>query len=869
MTLPIDYGEFLRGFGSSKFVELLSIQRAVLHEYSTKFSTERDVAAEMPTGTGKSLVALLIAEAWRREGKKVAILSANKTLAHQMKEQEADFLGVQTVLMEGRGSDIPPAYRRSYNRTQSIGIMNYWVYFNQNPAIDPADLLIMDDAHLAEPCLSSLYSVEFTRYDHENLFQSLVAELSTRFSEYLVLQEAMADSSVANTPPELLSFLDQVEIAARFKEIVDASPLLETDADLAFRWQRLRSSLSEANIYLDRDSIWVRPGVYPLESNSHYSSLTQCLYMSATIGVPNDLARQIGARAIQKISLAPQYSETTSGRRLILMNHADEDSIPVPFQAPLLAALRLSPKSLWLCASVSEARRYQAVVLEWLNNNELVGHSTWLLSALGNEIEQFRAASAGHLFVGGRFDGMSFHGDECRIVILSTLPRAINTQEEFFCAYLRDAAFMKRRLNARIIQALGRCNRASDDFAIYFLCDKRFDTHFGSESNRVGISRNIAAEIDMAQDLSVEDSNELVQRMEKFFSEDFSEYDSHLADLHSNVPTPGQAGTLSIPADREVLGWNALFESKNYTVASDAFEDCWDAAKSANIRELGGYYGWCTAKASFLAARLESRNPAESLDALQQAIDRGGRSAWFNRMRASLGRFRREAHEPGQMGDEYFNAVVRAFDTRLEKEGATGPKFERWGSQIESKISSDSHNGFAEAFLEVGSLLGFSCTRPRHSSATDVQWRGVFRQAREVFTFELKLEHLTSTKVSASDVGQAHIQVTRAENEYGKLGYSVRGFVVTHLDAIEPDAVSALGAIRIMPKASVVELWQRVRSLLTRYRQTWDADDLDRRRQAALDLQPRLPPEGWLTLAANADESRLSAAILSASWPST
>ena len=148
--------------------------------------------------------------------------------------------------------------------------------------------------------------------------------------------------------------------------------------------------------------------------------------------------------------------------------------------------------------------------------------------AVGSVRDWYKAVdgSAGILaqyrgFVGGRFDGMSFHGDECRIVILSTLPRAINTQEEFFCAYLRDAAFMKRRLNARIIQALGRCNRASDDFAIYFLCDKRFDTHFGSESNRVGISRNIAAEIDMAQDLSVEDSNELVQRMEKFFSEDF------------------------------------------------------------------------------------------------------------------------------------------------------------------------------------------------------------------------------------------------------------------------------------------------------------------------------------------------------------
>ena len=100
MALPVDYDAFLRGFGSGKFVELLPIQRAVFHEYATKFSTVRDVAAQMPTGTGKSLVALVIAEAWRHEGKKVAILSANQTLAHQMKEQEADALGVQTILME-------------------------------------------------------------------------------------------------------------------------------------------------------------------------------------------------------------------------------------------------------------------------------------------------------------------------------------------------------------------------------------------------------------------------------------------------------------------------------------------------------------------------------------------------------------------------------------------------------------------------------------------------------------------------------------------------------------------------------------------------------------------------------------------------
>ncbi len=55
--------------------------------------------------------------------------------------------------------------------------MNYWVYFNQIPNIDPADLLIMDDAHLAEHCLHSLYSVEINKYSHKYLFQTLIAEL--------------------------------------------------------------------------------------------------------------------------------------------------------------------------------------------------------------------------------------------------------------------------------------------------------------------------------------------------------------------------------------------------------------------------------------------------------------------------------------------------------------------------------------------------------------------------------------------------------------------------------------------------------------------------------------------------------------------
>ena len=116
-----------------------------------------------------------------------------------------------------------------------------------------------------------------------------------------------------------------------------------------------------------------------------------------------------------------------------------------------------------------------------------------MLSSLGDELDRFKAASAGHLFVAGRSDGMDFSDDECRLVVLATQPRAINPQEAFASDYLRDAGFMMQRLNQRILQALGRCNRAEDDFGVYLLVDRRFAAHFSQESRRHGLPPNVQA----------------------------------------------------------------------------------------------------------------------------------------------------------------------------------------------------------------------------------------------------------------------------------------------------------------------------------------------------------------------------------------
>jgi hypothetical protein len=147
--------------------------------------------------------------------------------------------------------------------------------------------------------------------------------------------------------------------------------------------------------------------------------------MSATIGKSSDLSRRLGVRAISKIPVPEELAVTTYGRRMIVMNKIEDKDIPERLQIAILAALKVHPKSVWLCES-GDAEKFQQKVGTWLNANGFVAHPTWILTSLGDEIDAFKKADRGHLFVAGRFDGMDFKAGECRLVMSLTRANLCN-----------------------------------------------------------------------------------------------------------------------------------------------------------------------------------------------------------------------------------------------------------------------------------------------------------------------------------------------------------------------------------------------------------------------------------------------------------
>ena len=614
-------------------------------------------------------------------------------------------------------------------------------------------------------------------------------------------------------------------------------------------------------------SIWIRPYVYPLVSNAHYAGAKQRLYVSATIGDTSDLSRRLGVNPIEKIPVPTEFAEKTSGRRLVVMNRIEQEDFPVRLQQVVFDALSLHPKSVWLCSSESEATKFCNNVSEWLNRNGLTGHPTWILTALGDEIEHFKASPKGHLFVGGRFDGMDFSADECRLVVVTTIPRAINSQEEFICAYLRDSGFMRRRLNQRIVQSLGRCNRSADDFGIYVLADRRFATHFSLESNLNSLPRDMIAEFDMAQD-DAEISIEVLQdKLQRFLKTDFQSYDLELKNYQDKLPNPVPPSPIPDFSDSEVIGWAALMD-EDYETAAIRFEECWSVCLKANLREIGAFEKWTWAKALYLQSLRHKPGAREkALQTLEEAITRGGHTSWFNRMRASLYRATEKKSSTVTAGNDYGAALLRTFDDILEIVGTKTSKFEAMCNKISANLSSSSHTDYCIGLEELGKLLGYQPKRSKRKAAEDCLWRGTFGNAREVITFEAKIEHDDKQSISPTDVGQANNQFNRATAEYGPLGYKVCGTMVTHLKAIEKTAESSLGKVRILEKEAIAELWERLRTLLSIYRDDWSLDDIGARQSAAQIISSRLPPVNWLIRVIETDGTFLSSKVLLREWP--
>ena len=482
----VDFSERLSGFGSTVYKRLRGPQERALNGYSGLLR-EPDQAIELPTGYGKTLIALLIADLALEEGRTIAYLTGTNQLADQVLVQAKDLPGLEAVKFSSR--NYPPAALAAYHDARAIGVMNYWTYFNSNPKVEPADLVVFDDAHLAEQPLTGMFAIRIDRRTQGSLYERLCDLVLAHTDLYPSIELMREGGAGPGVPPELLAFLHWSAISDSAADILTSE--LPSD-DARFLWPRVRPNLRACGVLVGPSAIEIRPYNPPTQTLPGYRSARQRLYLSATLGTMDDLERRLGVAHVVNV-LEDPVAENEVGRRLFLLNPGDEaqlDDTPVAF---VLAQLDRTGRAAWLCSSHAEADQVEMLLAD-------EKRATYRLRGGGDDgaLERWSADPRGQLVTAGRFDGLDLAGDLCRLVVLPGVPAASTEFERFVMAYLGDATFMRHRVGQRVTQALGRANRRDGDWAMYLGLTPGFGTVLAQSAVRQAIPIDVRPVLDHA-----------------------------------------------------------------------------------------------------------------------------------------------------------------------------------------------------------------------------------------------------------------------------------------------------------------------------------------------------------------------------------
>ncbi|WP_435303022.1 DEAD/DEAH box helicase family protein [Leuconostoc mesenteroides] len=141
----------------------LDYQSEIIDQYHKSHEKEKNVAIQLPTGSGKTLTGLIIGEYRRRKyDEKVVFVCLNNVLVNQVCEQANNMYGIPAVQFTGPMKNYSQDAKTDYRQNKSIYITNYSSVFNNNSFFRDADTFIFDDVHSAENYISNPWTFKIS-----------------------------------------------------------------------------------------------------------------------------------------------------------------------------------------------------------------------------------------------------------------------------------------------------------------------------------------------------------------------------------------------------------------------------------------------------------------------------------------------------------------------------------------------------------------------------------------------------------------------------------------------------------------------------------------------------------------------------------
>ena len=273
-------------------------QADVLRDWHATHVNTPNLALELPTGTGKTLIGLLIGEFVRRtRQERVAYLCPNRQLAYQVGSLASEYSIDARVLVGAQASYLPDDFN-AFEDSSAIAVTTYAGIFNTNPKINSANLLILDDSHASEDFIASPWNVEIKRHDERDIYHALL-DLFKGAIPYYQFWNFKKDSipySIAECTK-----IPSLVMQNRKSQLHDLLDAAVSDTNQRYSWSMIRGHLDACHIFVTWPSVSIRPISPPTFDHPPFANARQRIFMSATLGEGGELERITGVRKIERL----------------------------------------------------------------------------------------------------------------------------------------------------------------------------------------------------------------------------------------------------------------------------------------------------------------------------------------------------------------------------------------------------------------------------------------------------------------------------------------------------------------------------------------------------------------------------------------
>lgn len=716
-------------------------QREVLLEYAAKHHAKPDLAIQLPTGSGKTLVGLMIAE-WRRRknDERVVYLCPTKQLVHQTVRQANKVYGLDVKGFVDSHKTYDAGDVAQYRSGSSVAVTTYSSMFNSNPFFDDAHVVILDDAHTVENYVAKNWSLEISNSSDEtkelfNLLCSVLAPCLSRFDVAMLRNNVKPDVSRGWCQLLTIDKLLSVE-----EEVTDTLDRYSDGTRLRFTWSLLRGHLECCNVFLAPGEILIRPYVPPSWTNKAFTDARSRIYLSATLGAGGDLERLTGRRSIERMP-APQGLEGHGvGRRFFIF---PTRSLEGEDASKLVSKLiNATPRSVCLTASDRRAAEWTKFI------EEETAYTTFSSRDIEASKADFVSHSAAVAVLAGRFDGIDFPKSESRLLLIDDLPSTVNLQEQFISKDLGADALFRDRKKTRMLQAIGRCTRSFVDTSAVVICGTSLRDYFLDIDLRKELHPELQAEIEFGDHQSKDvKSDDLMAAFASFLSLDGEwerESNGILADAAKHQQElPGYLPELQGCVKNEVLFSECMWRS-DYVGAYEHALEILGKLKHSDLKGLRAFWSYQAGVAALLEGR-DTPRYNEIASAQFAAASNATEISWMRSLKAGLSS---GGDSDKHNKNELFQAK-RIANKFADMGVANNLRFNR---EVENVLEGiNDLTKFETAQVKLGELLGFISENSDESAAPDPWWAAISAG----IVFEDYAEAKPSSALSATKAKQA------------------------------------------------------------------------------------------------------------------